>query len=76
MRLALLATVLVPLVAAHGSHDVTREMAERREFLLHSRGNLDHCASKLTSRGVEKRAAARRADFASRLAKRSGLEGR
>lgn len=42
---ALLAACLGPLVAAHG--DVAKERADRREFLLHSRGNINHCADKI-----------------------------
>lgn len=72
---ALLAALLAPLAAAHGHHDAAKEMAERRAFLLHSTGNLNHCASQIAERGLEKRAAHRRAGLVSKLAKRSGVEG-
>ena len=67
---------LLGLAAAHVNHDVEKEMAERREFMLHSRSNLNHCADKIAERGLEKRAAKRRAELATKLAKRNGIEGR
>lgn len=75
MRPVAFLPVLAALAAAHGSHDVEKEMLERREFLKHSRSNLNHCADKIAERGIEKRAMHRRAEFANRLAKKNGLEG-
>lgn len=46
---------------AHPGHDLTQEIKERRDFLSTvKRTNLDHCASKLKARGVDKRNVQRR----------------
>lgn len=46
---------------AHPGHDLTQEIAERRDFLGSvKRADLSHCASKLRARGVEQRNVARR----------------
>ena len=74
MRLLTLLPIL-GLALAHGNHNVEKEMAERREFMLHSRSNLNHCADKIAARGLDKRAAHRRAEFATALAKRNGIDG-
>ncbi|KAI0123521.1 Intradiol ring-cleavage dioxygenase [Xylariales sp. AK1849] len=48
-------------VLAHPGHDVTEEIAERREFLgAVKRADLSHCSAKLKARGVGKRNVARR----------------
>lgn len=74
MRLVALLPLL-GLAGAHGNHNVEEEMAERGNFMLHSRSNLNHCADKIAERGLEKRATQRRAEFATKLAKRNGIEG-
>ena len=76
MRLtAVITTLLAAMAAGHADHDHGAEMAQRRDFLLHSRSNLDHCTSKMTNAGLGKRSAHRRAGLASDLAKRSGVRG-
>lgn len=72
---AAITTTLAALAAGHTDHNYEAEMAQRRDFLLHSRSNLDHCASKLAEGGLEKRAAHRRAGLAGNLAKRNGVRG-
>jgi sulfur relay (sulfurtransferase) complex TusBCD TusD component (DsrE family) len=63
---------LLGLAAAHPGHDISHEMAERRDFLKASkRVDLAHCASKLKSRGVEQRNIARRSAMAKALSKKS-----
>jgi hypothetical protein len=53
--------VLSSGVLAHPGHDVTQELAERREFLGSvKRSSLSHCAATLKARGVDKRNVARR----------------
>lgn len=76
MHLTVVITSLIAALAAgHADHDHEAEMAQRRDFLLHSRSNLDHCGPKISSAGLEKRAAHRRAGLAGKLAKRSGVQG-
>lgn len=72
---AAITTILAALAAGHADHDYEAEMAQRRDFLLHSRSNLDHCASKVAEAGLEKRAAHRRAGLASNLTKRNSVRG-
>lgn len=46
---------------AHPGHDLTEEIAERRDFLgAVKRADLSHCAEKLRTRGVSERNVARR----------------
>lgn len=53
--------VLSGLASAHPGHDLTQEIAERRDFLGSvKRSDLSHCADKLKSRGVMERNVARR----------------
>jgi hypothetical protein len=53
--------VLSGLATAHPGHDLTQEIAERRDFLSSvKRADLSHCADKLAARGVDKRNVARR----------------
>lgn len=48
-------------VLAHPGHDLTEEIAERRDFLgAVKRADLSHCAEKLRARGVSERNVARR----------------
>ncbi|KAF2445633.1 aromatic compound dioxygenase [Karstenula rhodostoma CBS 690.94] len=52
---------LLSAVSAHPGHDLTQEIAERREFLSSvKRSDLSHCAAKLKARGVNKRNVVRR----------------
>lgn len=76
MRPVAFLPALLALAVGHVHHDVTREMTERREFLMHSRSNLNHCADKMAESGVEKRAVRRRASLANKLVRRNGIEGR
>ena len=71
---ALLVFVLGPLLAAHG--DVAKGVAERREFLPHTRGNINHYADKIAECGFERRAVHRWANLGKRMAKRSGVRSR
>lgn len=68
-------TLLAAMAAGHAHHDHDAELAQRRDFFLHSRSNLNHCTSKMAEAGIEKRAAHRRAGLASDLAKRNGVRG-
>lgn len=76
MYLTVAITALLAAIAAgHADHDHEAEMSQRRDFLLHSPSNLDHCTSKMMEAGLERRAAHRRAGLASDLAKRNGFRG-
>lgn len=53
--------LLASTTVAHPGHDISLEVAERRDFLnIVKRTDLSHCAAKLKARGVEKRNVARR----------------
>lgn len=61
------AAILASNVIAHpgqSSLELRQEMAERAEFLKHSKKDLSHCAAKMKARGLEQRAVARRAAIA------------
>lgn len=70
------ASLLAAVAVAHPGHDHHAEMAERRSMLQHSRRDLSHCAAKLKARGIEARNVKRRAEMATSLMKKRGLEGR
>jgi hypothetical protein len=62
MLCTLSVALLAGLSSAHPGHDLTQEIAERREFLgAVKRADLSHCTEKLRARGVDKRNIARRA---------------
>ncbi|KAK9777117.1 putative Intradiol ring-cleavage dioxygenases domain-containing protein [Seiridium cardinale] len=61
MHFSLLFLSILPSVAlVHAGHDLDKEIAKRQDFLLTTRRNLAHCASKIKARGLEDRAVARR----------------
>lgn len=54
-------TLLSSTVVAHPGHDMTAELAARREYISSvKRTDLSHCSAKLKARGVAKRNVARR----------------
>ncbi|KAI0411656.1 Intradiol ring-cleavage dioxygenase [Xylaria grammica] len=62
---------------AHPGHDLTQEIAERRDFLGSvKRTDLSHCASKLKARGVDKRNVARRNAAVEKARAKRGLTKR
>ncbi|KAI0601080.1 aromatic compound dioxygenase [Biscogniauxia sp. FL1348] len=64
-------------VTAHPGHDLTQEIAERREFLSSvKRTDLTHCAEKLKARGVTKRNVARRSAMLEKARAKRGLKKR
>ncbi|KAI5918084.1 aromatic compound dioxygenase [Camillea tinctor] len=64
-------------VVAHPGHDLTQEIAERREFLNSvKRTDLSHCADKLKARGVTKRNVARRSAMLEKARAKRGLKKR
>ncbi|KAJ4347281.1 uncharacterized protein N0V89_011221 [Didymosphaeria variabile] len=64
-------------VSAHPGHDLTQEIAERREFLgSQKRSDLSHCAAKLKARGVNKRNVARREAALQNARAKRGLKKR
>ncbi|KAI1502217.1 aromatic compound dioxygenase [Biscogniauxia marginata] len=64
-------------VIAHPGHDLTQEIAERREFLSSiKRTDLSHCAEKLKARGVTKRNIARRSAMLEKARAKRGLTKR
>ncbi|KAI1121381.1 aromatic compound dioxygenase [Nemania abortiva] len=64
-------------VLAHPGHDLTQEIAERREFLGSvKRADLSHCADKLKARGVSKRNVARRTATIEKARAKRGLKKR
>lgn len=69
--------LLSGLVSSHPGHDLTEEIAERREFLGSvKRSSLAHCADKLRARGVAARNVARRAEQISRVRQKRGIAKR
>jgi DNA-binding helix-hairpin-helix protein with protein kinase domain len=73
----LLGVAALHLVAAHPGHDHHAELNQRREILGSiQRTDLSHCADKIKKRGLEERAVRRRAELASQLIKRNGLQER
>ncbi|EMR70803.1 putative extracellular dioxygenase protein [Eutypa lata UCREL1] len=69
--------VLSGLASAHPGHDLTQEIAERREFLGSvKRSDLSHCADKLKSRGVMERNVARRSAMVEAARIKRGLKKR
>ncbi|KAI1631627.1 aromatic compound dioxygenase [Biscogniauxia mediterranea] len=64
-------------VIAHPGHDLTQEIAERREFLSSvKRTDLTHCAEKLKARGVTERNVARRSAMLEKARAKRGLKKR
>ena len=62
-------------VAGHPGHNVAKEAADFKEFLLHSRSDLSHCAEALRAQGIHERNVERRAKLAEGLMQKRGLEG-
>jgi len=77
MRFSILAAVTATLlgssVLAHPGHDIREELAERAEFLKHSKKDLSHCAASLKRRGIEARNVARRSAAVKNLRKKRSL---
>ncbi|KAK9772182.1 putative Intradiol ring-cleavage dioxygenase [Seiridium cardinale] len=70
-------TLLSSSVFAHPGHDLTQEIAERREFLSSvKRADLSHCSAKLKARGVDKRNVERRTAALERARAKRGLKKR
>jgi len=70
-------SLLTSSVLAHPGHDLTQEIAERREFLGSvKRADLSHCAAKLKARGVDKRNVARRTAALEKARAKRGLKKR
>lgn len=68
---------LLSSVSAHPGHDLTQEIAERRDFLGSvKRSDLSHCAAKLKSRGVYKRNIVRRETTLHKSRAKRGLKKR
>jgi hypothetical protein len=66
--------ILVHNVASHPGHDPAEEIAERSAYLNQaSRRSLNHCAETLRTRGIHKRAHARRSALAKTLREKRGL---
>lgn len=64
-------------VLAHPGHDLTHEIAERREFLSTvKRADLSHCAAKLKARGLDKRNVARRTAMLEKARAKRGINKR
>ncbi|KAJ3561147.1 hypothetical protein NPX13_g9058 [Xylaria arbuscula] len=62
---------------AHPGHDLTQEIAERRDFLGSvKRTDLSHCASKLKARGINQRNVARRNAAVEKARAKRGLSKR
>lgn len=60
-EIALSGLLCLSSVSAHPGHDLTEEIAERKQFLSSvKRSDLSHCAVKLKARGISNRNVARR----------------
>ncbi|KKY34269.1 putative intradiol ring-cleavage dioxygenase-like protein [Diaporthe ampelina] len=66
--------VTAGVVSAHGNLD--QEIAVRRAMLQHTSRNLEHCAAKVKTRGLENRAIKRRADKRDELIKKRNIKAR
>jgi hypothetical protein len=71
----LVGAIVATLATAHPGDDVSKEIAERREFLLNNPNDLSHCAEKMRARGVHSRNIERRSKIAEGLLQERGLEG-
>jgi Skp family chaperone for outer membrane proteins len=70
------AAILASNVIAHPGQsalEMRQEIAERAEFMKHSKKDLSHCAAKMKARGIEKRAIARRTAMAKDARKKRGI---
>jgi hypothetical protein len=66
--------LLVHNVVSHPGHDPSEEIAERAAYLNQaSRRSLAHCTETLKTRGIHKRAHARRSALAKNLREKRGL---
>lgn len=72
----LLLAVASGVALAHTGQELEEELAKRQEFLLETRGNIAHCASKVKARGIEDRAIARRAGTVQALQQKRGIISR
>ncbi|CAM1502603.1 Fc.00g073790.m01.CDS01 [Cosmosporella sp. VM-42] len=69
--------LLVGNVVAHPGHDLSHEIAERREFLGSAkRASLSHCAEKLEARGIGRRNVERRVAQVKQARQKRGLKKR
>ena len=76
-QLALSGLLCLSAVSAHPGHDISEEIAERREYLGSvKRSDLSHCATKLKARGNHKRNAARREAALQKARTKRGLTKR
>lgn len=74
LSLVLLCALLARNAVSHPGHDPAEEIAERAEYLNQaSRRSLAHCAESLKTRGIHKRAHARRSALAQNLRQKRGL---
>lgn len=70
------AAILASNVFAHPGQstlELRQEIADRAEFMKHSKKDLSHCAAKMKSRGLEQRAIARRTATAKNERKKRSL---
>ena len=70
------AAILASNVIAHpgqSSLELRQEIAERAEFMKHSKKDLSHCAAKMKARGLEQRAIARRTAMAKDARKKRSI---
>jgi Skp family chaperone for outer membrane proteins len=70
------AAILASNVIAHPGQsalEMRQEIAERAEFMKHSKKDLSHCAAKMKARGIEQRAIARRTAMAKDARKKRGI---
>ncbi|KAI4599140.1 hypothetical protein KJ359_002098 [Pestalotiopsis sp. 9143b] len=72
----LLLAVASGVALAHTGQELEEELAKRQEFLLETRGNIAHCASKVKARGIEDRAIARRTATVQALQQKRGVVSR
>ncbi|KAF3025621.1 hypothetical protein E8E14_012934 [Neopestalotiopsis sp. 37M] len=72
----LLLAVASGVALAHTGQELEEELVKRQEFLLTTRGNIAHCASKVKARGLEDRAIARRAATVQALQQKRGIVSR
>ena len=74
---AAMLALLFGTVVAHPGHDLTQEMAERRDFLGSvKRASLSHCTEKLAARGVGRRNVERRVAQVKEARRKRGLKKR
>lgn len=73
---AFLTSTLAVIAAAHPSHDIGKELAQREMMLNQmSRRSLAHCAEVIRRTGLEARSIARRNELAEKLRQERGIIG-